>query len=394
MSNIETHIFRLKNQVKHYDWGSLVWIPDLLGLENRDGRPWAELWMGVHPGGPSETDYGGKPILLPELAERTGCRLPFLFKLLAAEKPHSIQAHPSLAQAAEGFARENTAGIALQAPERNYKDPNHKPEILCALGPFKALCGFRRPDEILLLLNTLSPDTASLQNTLASLSDPLLRGFGLRAFLEALFALSPAALLDLSEHIRCIGRETEVWDLCATLAEAYPGDPGLLAPLYLNLVSLQAGEAIYVPAGVLHAYIKGFGVELMANSDNVLRGGLTAKYMDTGELFRILDFSPFKPALLRPEGLRYDVPCTDFALWVLEKRGGADCLSRTGPVIVIVIRGRVNITINEEISTLSQGESAFLLPAGKILFSGDFTLYAAEAPLAGKGAGTSDENSG
>jgi mannose-6-phosphate isomerase len=217
-------------------------------------------------------------------------------------------------------------------------------------------------------------------------------GLGLRAFLEALLALSPAALLDLGEHIRCVRPETEVWDLCAALAEAYPGDPGMLAPLYLNLVSLQAGEAIYVPAGVLHAYIKGFGVELMANSDNVLRGGLTAKHVDTNELFRVLDFSPFKPALLRPEGLRYEVPCKDFALWVLEKRGGADCLSRTGPLIVIVIRGRVTITIKEEVATLSQGESAFLLPAGKILFSGDFTLYAAEAPHGDKGTG--DENSG
>ncbi|MDR2434414.1 MAG: mannose-6-phosphate isomerase, class I [Treponema sp.] len=419
-------LFKLRNQVKHYEWGSSEWIPRLLGAPNNEGRPWAELWMGSHPAAPSrlilngsETGLGeliaGNPAYyLGEKGAQYGA-LPFLFKLLAAEKPLSIQAHPNKAQAREGFERENRMGLAPDAPDRNYKDPNHKPEIICALTPFIGMCGFRPPAEIRLLLEGfLSPAPLLLREGFS----PLLAAVNndevpsaLRNFTTALFGLPAAVREELTRFI--LSGETEgaeataaggaaarnvsaaQWELMRRFAELYPGDPALVSPLYLNLFSLEPGEAVFLHAGILHAYIHGLGIELMANSDNVLRGGLTPKYVDVPELLKILDFSPMKPEILRPPPenpcgaqnapavrFRYPAACEEFSLSVMRGAGGKTSFRETGPAICVVTRGE--LIAGEGEARFKQGESFFIPARGGDSkppeFRGNFTLYAASLP--------------
>jgi mannose-6-phosphate isomerase len=409
-------VYKLENTVKNYDWGSSRWLPEFLGKRNISRIPWAELWMGVHPSGPSRI-AGGEELSLPALIARNPRRflgeeternfgaLPFLFKVLAAEKPLSIQAHPNAEQAREGWERENNNGVPPDAPERNYRDPNHKPEILCALSRFKAMCGFRPPAEIRTLLEifrTKSGLQFAMEPLMSALDDPEAAS-PLRSFLSRLFALDPEILIRMGEYGRRQKLEeeypehSEEWALLRNLAGLYPGDPGVIAPLYLNLLTLAPGEAIYLPSGVLHAYVYGMGVELMANSDNVLRGGLTPKHIDLKELFRLLLFSPFKPRILRP-GVRaeagdrsfrfkYPVPCREFSLSLI--KGGETVFSEKGPSIALVTEGELLIKdrLGNEKLRLKQGESAFI-PAGgeELLFSGGYTLYAAGIGEPGRGA--------
>jgi mannose-6-phosphate isomerase len=407
-------VYKLKNTVKHYDWGSPYWLPEFLGEKNTSSIPWAELWMGVHPSGSSRITGGGEgeAPLLPDLiarnpryflgeeTERTFGSLPFLFKVLAAAKPLSIQAHPNAEQARQGWERENAEALPPDAPERNYRDPNPKPEILCALSRFKALCGFRQPAKIRTLLEIFGAKSG-LQSAL----EPLVSALGgpensrpLRAFLSRLFTLKAETLERMSEYGQNQRLEeeypeySEEWALVRNLAGLYPGDSGVISPLYLNLFTLAPGEAIYLPAGILHAYIYGIGVELMANSDNVLRGGLTSKHIDLQELFRVLVFSPFSPQILRPGvqaeagpnagnrplRFKYPAPCGEFSLSLIQ--GGETPFSGRGPSIVLVTGGELLIQDgngNEKIR-LRQGESAFI-PAGggELRFSGAYTLYVA-----------------
>jgi mannose-6-phosphate isomerase len=373
-----TSVFKLENTAKHYAWGSPEWIPQLLGTENPSGEPWAELWMGVHSEGPSKTVLDGKTILLSQLTD-----LPFLLKFLAAGQPLSIQAHPTLDQAKEGFARENKAGIALSAPERNYKDPNHKPEILCALTPFTAMAGFREIAETAELL-ALVAGTGKLLSALQ-------KGYG--EFLSVLFgltaeerkALNGAVLETAGKGVQGTGGgNAEALALCGEFARAYPGDAGILSPLYLNVLTLKPFEAVFVPAGILHAYVRGFSVECMANSDNVLRGGLTPKYIDTQELFHILSFEPFKPEPIAakevgPHCFRYSAAAGEFTLYMLKGPQGE--LEDTGDVVLAVFEGEVQL----ENTLLRRGESAFIPQRNsgeKLAFRGSpgFTLFAVTAP--------------
>jgi mannose-6-phosphate isomerase len=411
-------IFILQNKIKNYDWGSALDIPELLGIDNSALKPCAELWMGVHTQAPSVTMLDGKTITLGELtggdplrylgketAEKYGA-LPFLFKLLAAEKPLSIQAHPNLAQAKEGFDRENNLHIPLDSAERNYKDPNHKPEILCALKPFKAMCGFRKPAEILDGFNAFFDNApAGLREGLEPLVRPLAGAFGtaahpdgsggekaaasamsaaLKAFLAALFAMSNDTRLELSQYLSAAPQLkagapwSNEWETAASFAAIHGADPAVIAPLYLNLLTLNPGEAVYLPAGVLHAYIKGFGVELMANSDNVLRGGLTNKHIDVKELTSVLDFSPFKPEILRSQKGTYQSPAGEFSLSVMQGQDRDGSWREAGPAIIIVSSGELRITRGGESEVLKKGMSAFI-PAGstELKLSGSYTLYAA-----------------
>jgi mannose-6-phosphate isomerase len=398
-------LYLLKNPVKHYPWGSPRWIPDLLGIDNGGGEPWAELWMGAHPASPSllrvqETEKNLGQLIAADplryLGEEwapTGT-LPFLFKLLAAARPLSIQAHPGKEQARQGWLWENEQGIPLDAPERNYRDDNHKPEIICALSPFTALCGFRPPVEIGILLSRFlagAPD--SLKDGLAPLPAALANtGEGafsaLRGFLRALFALPPAIRRELTDYALAPPPEApeERRALIRSFAELYPEDPGILSPLYLNLLRLEPGEALYLPAGILHAYVEGFGVELMANSDNVLRGGLSSKHIDVEELMKILYFHPFMPELLKPvapsfgsPGLfRYPSPCKEFSLSVIESLEGPCPLP--GPAIVMITRGSLRAAGDEGEWELSRGQSAFIPPGSRLNLGGDYTLYAASIP--------------
>ncbi|MDR0644516.1 MAG: mannose-6-phosphate isomerase, class I [Treponema sp.] len=370
-------VFKLKNQIKHYEWGSTEWIPSVLGIENPDSLPFAELWMGVHPAGPSVIADADER-LDTFIARNSWSDLPFLFKALAADKPLSIQAHPSKAQAIVGFERENRAEIPIDASERNYKDTNHKPEIICALTPFKAMAGFREIAEIRFLLDAFGLNDDRFISLKAALDN------GLRTFLQALFGLSVEAKKRISDHILencqtlCTRSPnlTEIWETAASFATLYNGDPAVLSPLYLNLIDLEPGEAMFLPSGVLHAYIHGFGIELMANSDNVLRGGLTPKHIDVEELLNILKFSPFKPDVLHPSPVKYPTQIEEFSLSVLKN---AENLSGNGSAIVFVTEGSLIVSENEDKIVLKRGESAFFAPlCGKrTCLRGDYTAYAA-----------------
>jgi mannose-6-phosphate isomerase len=371
-------IFKLKNQIKYYEWGSPEWIPALLGIENTKSLPFAEMWMGVHPSGIS-TIADIDEHLDVFMERNSWSSLPFLLKVLAADKPLSIQAHPSKAQAIAGFERESREGFSINAPERNYKDPNHKPEIICALTPFKAMSGFREIAEIRLLLDAfgLNDDHFILLKTTLD--------YGLRSFLQTLFELPVEIKNRISTHILenrqilCMRSPAfvEVWETAALFATLYNGDPSVLSPLYLNLIDLKPGEAIFLPSGVLHAYIHGLGIELMANSDNVLRGGLTSKRIDVEELLNILKFSPFKPDILHPSPVKYPAQTEEFSLSVLKN---AEKLDGKGPAIILVTEGMLTVSEDADKVVLKRGESAFFAPPcrEKLHLHGDYTAYAAE----------------
>jgi len=401
-------LYKLRNQIRHYEWGSPNCIPRLLGVPG-DGRPWAELWMGCHPGAPSmisgpqaaDTSLAGLVATDPrrylgERAARKYGALPFLFKLLAAEQPLSIQAHPGAAQAREGFERENAAALPPDAPTRSYKDPNHKPEMIAALSPFVGMCGFRDPAEIRrLLAEFLAPPAAApLRESLAPLEQALAHGDpapALRNFLAALLGLPPAAGAALTEYVLSIREppppaphspSPAPLSLMRQFARLHPGDPAVIAPLYLNVFRLEPGEAVFLKTGTLHAYVRGFGVELMANSDNVLRGGLTAKHVDVAELIKALDFSPSQPRIIRPQSpcFTYPAPCEEFSLSVVRGSGGAAAFAAPCPSICIVTEGEAVFSGGGADTALRQGESAFVPPGEGLTLRGRFTLYAASCP--------------
>ena len=435
-------LYKLKNTVKNYDWGSPEWIPALLGEKNPSRVPWAELWMGVNPAGPSRViaEGGGslpvktgsgqaaalpllsdlisadKETFLGSEAAKNPGKLPFLFKVLAAVKPLSIQAHPGREQAKEGFERENREGIPLKAPNRNYLDSSHKPEIFCALGPFAAVCGFRKVHEISALVGIISRDSeGELKSGFDSLISALKRENEnpFRAFLSVLFGLEREVLVTLGLFLkrrqiqleRDFPEYKDEWDLCSYLIGLYPGDPGILAPLYLNIIELSAGEAMYIPTGVLHAYIHGMGIELMADSDTVIRGGLSSKHVDPKELLRILDFSEYKPEILKtpnpaPSWFSYPVEAGEFSLSVMKGTGNAVTFPGAGPSIVLLTQGSASVKMpGKEAEILKAGESVFIparcpfdpdktgsarnssAASGNrgLVFSGTFTAYVASA---------------
>ncbi|MEU6647842.1 mannose-6-phosphate isomerase, class I, partial [Saccharomonospora sp. NPDC046836] len=342
-------------------WGSRTTIAGLLGRPVPSPHPEAELWMGAHPGDPSwvvsadgvsrsllevvQADPVGQ--LGSRCADRWGGRLPFLLKILAVEEPLSMQAHPSAAQAAEGYAREEAAGISRDAPNRNYPDPTAKPELVCALTEFHALAGFRNPHTTLRLLRALdTPGLARYTALLAAQPDPA----GLRALFTTWITLPQPALDELLPEVldACIRhiRERGEFDTeCRTvleLGETHPRDAGVLAALLLNRLTLHAGQAIYLPAGNLHLYLHGTAVEILANSDNILRCGLTPKHVDVPELLRVVDFTCGDMPILNghPHGraATYHTATPEFELsrihWPPHDRGEHH-LTTTGPEILL-----------------------------------------------------------
>ncbi|MDR2144815.1 MAG: mannose-6-phosphate isomerase, class I, partial [Treponema sp.] len=269
-------IFKLDNQVKHYPWGSPEWIPRLVGKENPEKTPWAELWMGIHGEGPSE--IAGEKLTLEKLiagnpekflgTARNFGNLPFLLKILAAARPLSIQAHPGLEDARRGFERENKKGIGVSDPKRNYRDPNHKPEIICALSPFTAMAGFREPAEAETMISAFFPEETALRDRLCKAVEN-----GYQAFFSAVSGLGAeerravtAVGIKKPRPAKALNdpKLSGAFALCEKLAKVYPDDPGILSPLYLNLVELRPFQAICLPAGILHGYVRGLGVECMA----------------------------------------------------------------------------------------------------------------------------------
>jgi mannose-6-phosphate isomerase len=401
-------IYKLQNEIKHYEWGSPTFIPALLRIENTRAEPYAEVWMGAHPSGRSYTLVDGEKLPLDTLIDRdrqyflgAACAkkfnaLPFLLKLLAAEKPLSIQAHPNLEQAGRGFEKENLLGIALSAPERNYKDANHKPEIICALSDFRAMCGFRDAAEIIVLLKKLNAPSAL--PLISALADGKGNG-SYQLFLEKLFSLPQTEpeklstyITDNIEDIKKIHSELcREWEMIGRFNKLFPNDPSVLAPLYLNVIDLKPGEAIFLPAGIAHAYVSGFGVELMTASDNVLRGGLTNKYIDHKELLSVLKMESFLPQITHPPRsgyFEYPSGADEFRLIFMEGSGTAKKkLPVNGPAIIVVVEGSLVISFSDETlpMKLTAGESIFIasgLSRDEFILEGNYRLYAASPPPA------------
>ena len=384
----------LDNAVRRYAWGSRTVIADLLGREVPSPHPEAEMWLGAHPGDPSFlVDADGRRRSLAERiaadpagqlgehgARRWDNRLPFLFKVLAADEPLSLQAHPTEADAAAGFAREDAEGVPLDHARRSYKDPHHKPELVCALTEFHALTGFRDPATTVELLRALDvPSLSGHVELLAGQPDQ----HGLRALFSTWITLPQGVLDQLVPAVQegCVrllrragaaGRGARFAPEARTvleLSERYPGDAGVLAALLLNRVTLAPGEAMYQGAGLLHAYLSGACIELMANSDNVLRGGLTPKHVDVPELLRVLRFESGPPPLVAgiTEGpvTRYDCEAEELRLWRVDWDGASvgDVipLPGAGPRIALCTAGTVKVSAGSgRTIALGRGRSAWL----------------------------------
>ncbi|HYO57382.1 mannose-6-phosphate isomerase, class I [Archangium sp.] len=394
----------LDNVIQPYAWGSRTALAELLGQPSPSASCQAELWMGAHPGGPSRVRRGAGVVTLLEairsaperelgetVARRFGADLPFLLKVLAAETSLSLQTHPSLSQAREGYARENALGVPLSAPHRNYKDANHKPELICALTPFEALCGFRRADETLALFDALG--LSALEPLLAPLrASPDARGVA-RMF-EALMTLPRERRGPLVDAVVAAcgaragqgGRFAEELRQAVRLGELYPGDPGVIGALLLNLVRLRPGEAIYLSAGNLHAYLRGVGVEIMANSDNVLRGGCTPKHVDVPELLRVLDFRCGPIGLVQvtsSDGVEsvYPTPTEEFRLSRIQLRPGVSARpERWGPEILLCTDGAARLSAGSGALALPRGASVFVSAAdGAYTLEGEGVVFRATA---------------
>ncbi|AWZ07100.1 MULTISPECIES: mannose-6-phosphate isomerase, class I [unclassified Streptomyces] len=384
---------RLSNTIRPYAWGSTTAIPELLGVAPT-GEPQAEMWMGAHPGAPSRLDRGAGETALSDVIDadpeaelglavvaKFGPRLPFLFKVLAAGAPLSLQVHPDLTQAKAGFEDEERRGVPIDAPQRNYKDANHKPELVCALTPFDGLCGFRPPLEAAELLEGLGVDS------LKPYAD-LLRAHpeeeALREVLTAVLTADRAEMArTVTEAAAAAQRLGGPYAPYAGLVHHYPGDPGVIAAMLLNHVRLQPGEAMFLGAGIPHAYIDGLGVELMANSDNVLRCGLTPKHVDVPELLKVTLFEPADPGVLRPEGNGeevYETPIDEFRLsrFVLAPGATPRVLPDTTPQILLCTAGspRASSPKSGELA-LAPGESVFVPAGEKAELSGTGTVFRA-----------------
>jgi mannose-6-phosphate isomerase len=386
-------VARLQNTIRDYAWGSRTALPELLGVEP-DGNPQAELWMGAHESASSlvggESLYqlvSAEPaaVLGEATAERFEGRFPFLAKLLAAEQPLSIQAHPSRSQAVDGYARDEAAQIPRDAADRNYKDSWPKPEILIALGPFDALVGFRPLEETVAFLEALG--APELQELADLLRDGKLRDAFTRFMSDDRDSIRPlvAALGEACRRYDGTAWAVEVETL-DKLCVDFPDDPGVLAALLLNRVRLERFQAVYLPAGNVHAYLHGTGFEVMANSDNVLRGGLTRKYVDVPELVSVVDFEPLASPVLEGTAdaagiTAYETGCEYFAVRRVEVAGELD-VPADGPRIVACVAGTVTVGAEgtEDTVELSTGQSAFLRgPEGPCNLRGSGTAFVVSA---------------
>lgn len=389
-------MFRLTNPVRHYSWGSHTQIPRMLGVPS-DGTPWAELWLGAHPADPSYLPDGRslqeaiqadpRTLLGTRTAQRFENRLPFLMKLLAAAEPLSLQVHPNPTQAQQGYAAEDTAGIALDALSRSYRDRSPKPELLFALTRFEGMAGWRAPEasaEILRLFGVPFLDRVAEQLShdgpaadvvgqvvaellaLPAADVPALVA-GVTAAAQAADArphpISPRSRPNTVSRDAVTRESLRVFAQTKQLGQRYPDDAGVLVTLLLNHVVLARGEAMYLDAGVVHAYTSGFGLEVMANSDNVLRAGLTPKHVDVPELLKVTDFEPSVAPLWPSSGdpERMDIfapPVEEFSLSVAEAEYGL--LPSTGPRLLLCLDGGVGVTVDDHTETLGPGHAVFL----------------------------------
>jgi mannose-6-phosphate isomerase len=358
---VSESLIALEGVARDYAWGSPTAIPALRGVP-ASGGPVAELWFDE--------------------------KLPFLLKILAADQALSIQVHPNLEQARRGFAAEEALGIPRDAPNRNYRDPHHKPELLCALGTFDALVGFRPVVETLRLFEALNvPELGAVSAALAGPD-------GLRAAFTMLLTLDeserPRLVAEALAGCQRILETGGQWRLAARAsllaAEHFPGDVGAVLALLLNAIQLEAGEAIFLPAGSVHAYLRGIGVEIMANSDNVLRCGLTPKHIDVAEVLRVADFSelldPRCPArLVTPNEKVFVTSASDFELSMLTV--GPDDITEPGapgPQLFLCTEGAVRLAAGLEPLSLRPGRAVFLAAGLAARITGAGTLFRAATP--------------
>ena len=367
-------MFKLYNTLQNYAWGSKTALTELYGIENPTQQPMAELWMGAHPQSSSVVDVDGERRSLREiiaadksglLGEKVAARfgeLPFLFKVLCAEQPLSIQVHPGKAAAEAGFARENAAGIPLSAPERNYKDANHKPELVYALTPFLAINGFRPFAEIISLLQPVAGAHPAIAHFLQQPEEK-----SLAMLFSSLLALQQEEKKRALDILKAAlhAQNGEPWQTIQSIAEVYPDDPGLFSPLLLNVIELQPGEAMFLFAETPHAYLRGVALEVMANSDNVLRAGLTPKHIDIAELMANVKFTPRAADTLLTEpvqhagALDFPVPVDDFAFAIHQLNAMPVTLSQQSAAILFCIDGEARLT-GQQALTLRAGESCFV----------------------------------
>lgn len=373
-------MFKLKNKIQNYAWGSKTSISELFGIENPYDEPQAEIWMGAHSGGCSRNAESNdllSDIIAQSKIEVLGSytanrfnALPYLFKVLAAQTPLSIQVHPNKSKSELGFARENAQGIALNDPTRNYKDPNHKPELVYALTPYKAMNGFRPVEQIIRLFEEIAID--ELQQELELLKRATSSSGGLECFFKTVMMLSEErktkvfSQLDEAYHKQVSSLTREAIEYSQVFKLHYESDIGRLAPFILNTVELAPGEAMFLFAETPHAYVKGTALEIMANSDNVLRAGLTPKHIDIAELIDNLVFNPINQEdlkispIIKGSKAQYPVPVDDFGFDILHAKLDKQVIYVRSAEILFCIDGNVTLESQEKIVELSPGESIFV----------------------------------
>ena len=385
----------LRPVVRPYAWGSHTAIAELQGRPVPAAGPEAELWMGAHPSAPSGVARDPATLdavitaapdreLGPQCAATFGGRLPFLLKVLSADKALSIQVHPTRAQAEAGYQAENRRGLAPGDPARNYVDDWPKPELLYALTPFEVVAGLRTPADAADLLRALAVDQLGpLAGELSAATSEQAMAGALASILEwpePSRAGLVAEVVVACSKLAASGSEVSPYaDACAAavrVAEDHPGDLGLVALLLMRHEVLQPGQAVFMPAGGLHAYLRGTGIELLANSDNVVRAGLTGKHIDVPELLKLLDPAVSVPVLspcVLADGVRwFDTPAPEFRLYLLDLTGSSVTLPGAGPRILLCAEGACVLrAASGQALELARGDSCFIPAAdGPVLGTG------------------------
>ncbi len=407
MNNSENlQIFKLENQIQNYAWGSKTFIPELLGKATTSQETQAELWMGSHLKASSKVTMNCRKkslrdIILSNPEEMLGekisrqfnSNLPFLFKVLAAGSPLSIQVHPNKTQAEEGFKLENEKEIPLGSSKRNYKDDNHKPELICALTNFELMCGFQPIKDIVDMIKYLQLDEILVRSKELELD---MKAYNLQKMFSNLMSKQGVEQNKVVNKLRKKITELQprdekerlIFKWIKTLVSSYPNDMGVFSPLFLNVIKLEPGDALFLDAGVLHSYLDGCGIEIMANSDNVLRGGLTPKNIDLPELLKVLKFDVEKLRKIQPEIIKneivYRTPAQEFQLSKIVVHNNKPFINKkiTSPEIMLCTSGSGKISWKDSVLEIKKGESIFIpFSISEYMFEGTMELFRAVVPM-------------